>query len=124
MVADVAGQGADSAPTNVVQQPVKPAGCCITCITFDNDDTEAVFYRVYRSGPHRDLAHTDPVKPGGTITVTGDFGHCVRVSAVRTSTPLDSSGNPIAGRFSAMQLSCSHAGANPSPTPSDDSRTS
>lgn len=84
--------------------------CCIKQITFTNDSDLPVYYRVYTpktKTAKRNVFHTtEVVPPGKSITVTGDFGHCVRVAALRKPVPFDENGEGVTGLISDREVCC------------------
>ena len=84
--------------------------CCIKQITFTNDSELPVYYRVYTpktKTAKRNVFHTtEMVPPGKSITLTGDFGHCVRVAALRKPVPFDENGEGVTGLISDREVCC------------------
>ncbi|MBS1715552.1 MAG: hypothetical protein JST30_14585 [Armatimonadetes bacterium] len=87
--------------------------CCIKEITFFNDSDAPVYYRVYnpktKSSPRVEFLTTAAVRPGGSITVRGDFGHCVRAAALRQPAQFDDP-KGVTGLVSDRQYCCHRHG--------------
>lgn len=52
--------------------------CCIVRLTFTNDTGEPGTYEIKSKG--KSIAKSDEVKPGESVTISGDFGKCLSIS--------------------------------------------